>query len=100
MSYLIQQNTNYSGDISTLFQGHCLCLVVFNNSYLEFTRWHYHSKYFFSYINVIYSIYFVLILHVSQIYILSFLLFTYNQSPELLALMVEESIRSHPKTTI
>ena len=31
---------------------HCnLCLVLFNNSYLEFTRWHYYLEYVFSYIS-------------------------------------------------
>ena len=61
-----KQDTNYSGDISTLFQGHWfdndpeieskyhhynLCLFLSNNSYLEFTRWHYYSEYVFSYIS-------------------------------------------------
>ena len=65
----MKQDTNYSGDISTLFcldndpeieskyHHYNLCLVLFNNSYLEFTRWHYYSEYVFLYMAKYYYLY-------------------------------------------
>ena len=37
-------------EIESKYHHYNLCLVLFNNSYLEFTRWHYFSEYVFSYI--------------------------------------------------
>ena len=37
-------------EIESKYHHYNLCLVLFNNSYLEFTRWHYYSEYVFSYI--------------------------------------------------
>ena len=38
-------------EIESKYHHYNLCLVLFNNSYLEFTRWHYYSEYVFSYIS-------------------------------------------------
>ena len=37
-------------EIESKYHHYNLCLVLLNNSYLEFTRWHYYSEYVFSYI--------------------------------------------------
>ena len=36
-------------EIESKYHHYNLYLVLFNNSYLEFTRWHYYSEYVFSY---------------------------------------------------
>ena len=38
-------------EIESKYHHYNLCLVLFNNSYLELTRWHYYSEYVFSYIS-------------------------------------------------
>ena len=35
--------------IESKYHHYNLCLVLCNNSYLEFTTWHYYSEYIFSY---------------------------------------------------
>ena len=50
-NFIVEEKNIHDNDndleIESKYQHYNLCLALFNNSYLEFTRWHYCSEYVF-----------------------------------------------------